>query len=182
MNHPAQKMLPIGHIKKNESNPRIIKDVKFRKLVNSIKEFPQMMYIRPIVVDANNVILGGNQRYEACKTLKWKEVPVLIADDLTPEEQKHFIIADNASAGEWDWDILANDWSAGDLEAWGVDIPLMTTLDELEDEEQPQQGTFPLSITLNIIEFKKWQNYKKEAGFRSDTDAFKETVLKLIEN
>lgn len=174
-------LVKIKELKKNAENPRIIKDDRFKKLVKSIQDFPEMMNLRPIVIDAYNVILGGNQRYEACKSLGWKEVPTIKAESLTEDEKKQFIIADNAHYGDWDWDKLANDWDDSLLAEWGVNIPLMTTLDELdEDVEEDQKGTFPLSITLNIIEFKKWQKHKKEMGFKSDTQAFQQLVLALI--
>lgn len=137
-----------------------------------------MATVRPIVLNQEMVILGGNMRYRAMKEAGWKEVPVEIVD-WSEDKQKEFIIKDNVGFGEWDWDVLANEWDADELLNWGLDIPEITTVDELEEEEE-KEGTFPLSITLNIIEFKKWQNYKKTAGYKSDTDAFKESILKLI--
>ena len=106
----------------NPSNPRIIKDDKFKKLVKSIQEFPQMLDLRPIVVDANMVVLGGNMRLKACKAAGLKEVPIVIADTLTEEQQAEFIIKDNVGFGEWDWDLLANEWDAASITDWGLDI------------------------------------------------------------
>ena len=111
-----EKVLP------NRSNPRIIKDDKFKKLVKSIQEFPQMLELRPIVVDANMVVLGGNMRLKACKAAGLKEVPIVIADKLTEEQQAEFIIKDNVGFGEWDWDLLANEWDAASITDWGLDI------------------------------------------------------------
>lgn len=109
-------------IKSNPNNPRVIKDDKFNKLVKSIKEFPKMLSIRPIVVNADMVVIGGNMRLKACKEAGIKEVDIVKADDLTEEEQKQFIIKDNVGFGEWDWDVLANEWDAEELGEWGLDV------------------------------------------------------------
>jgi ParB-like chromosome segregation protein Spo0J len=109
-------------IKSNPNNPRIIKDDKFKKLVASIKEFPQMLSLRPIVVNDDMIVLGGNMRLKACKEAGLKEVPVIKASDLTEDQQKQFIIKDNVGYGEWDWDMLANEWDAEELVEWGLDV------------------------------------------------------------
>lgn len=111
----------INKIFTNAKNPRIIKDYKFKKLVKSIKEFPEMLQLRPIVVDNNNKILGGNMRYKACKELDLKEVYIIKAKNLNEKEIEQFIIKDNVGFGEWDWDILANQWDNEILSDWGVD-------------------------------------------------------------
>jgi len=117
------KKVKISEVKANPNNPRIIKDDKFAKLVQSIKDFPQMLEIRPIVVNADMVVLGGNMRLRACKEAGLKEVPIILADDLTEEQQKEFIIKDNVSGGEWDWSMLANEWDSEELYKWGLDVP-----------------------------------------------------------
>jgi len=111
----------ISEVKLNPNNPRLIKDDKFKKLVQSIKDFPEMLNIRPIVVNQDMVILGGNMRYKACKEAGLKEVPVIITD-LSEEKQREFLIKDNTSGGEWDWEVLANEWNSKELEAWGLDL------------------------------------------------------------
>lgn len=137
----------ISKLKSNPNNPRIIKDEKFRKLVKSIQEFPEMLDIRPIVVDAEMVVLGGNMRLKACREAGLKEVPILIADNLTPEQQEEFIIKDNSSFGEWDWDILANEWDVKNLNDWGLDVPI------LNESLQPIKGSDPeIEITEEILE------------------------------
>ena len=98
----------IAGVKINPNNPRLIKDDKFTKLVQSIKDFPEMLEIRPIVVNSDMVVLGGNMRLKACKEAGIKEVPIIIADNLTEEQQREFLIKDNVSGGEWDWEVLAN--------------------------------------------------------------------------
>jgi ParB-like chromosome segregation protein Spo0J len=116
------KTVKLSEVKSNPNNPRIIKDDKFGKLVKSIKEFPKMLEIRPIVVNADMIVLGGNMRLKACKEAGLKEVPVIFADDLTEDEQKQFIIKDNVGFGEWDWDMLANEWEPELLEDWGLEV------------------------------------------------------------
>lgn len=118
--------MKLSNIKVNPSNPRLIKNEKFQKLVNSIREFPKMMELRPIIVDENMIIQGGNMRFKAIKELGLKEIPdswVRQANDLTEEEKRRFIIADNVGFGEWDNDMLANEWDSGELESWGLDLP-----------------------------------------------------------
>ena len=119
-------MLRLSDLKLNEANPRVIKDDKFKKLVESIKSFPQMMELRPIVVDEMNVIQGGNMRYRALVELGYQDVPdewVKQGKELTPEQWREFVIKDNVGFGEWDFDMLANEWGAEELEEWGVEIP-----------------------------------------------------------
>jgi DNA modification methylase len=124
----------ISEVKLNPNNPRLIKDDKFKKLVQSVKDFPEMLNIRPIVVNQDMIILGGNMRYKACKEAGLKEIPVIITD-LTEEQQREFLIKDNTSGGEWDWDILANEWDTDQLEAWGLDLPIDFNTEVLEAEE-----------------------------------------------
>ena len=116
------RLVSIGQVKPNENNPRIIKDYKFKKLVKSIQDFPQMLQLRPIVVNEDNVVLGGNMRLKACKEAGLKEVYIIQAKDLTEEQQKEFIVKDNVGFGEWDWDILANQWDNTRLGEWGLDV------------------------------------------------------------
>ena len=122
----------ITQIKPNPNNPRIIKDDKFKKLVKSIQDFPQMLELRPIVIDENNVVLGGNMRLKACIEAGLKDVPVKQAKDLTEEQKKEFIVKDNVGYGEWDWDDLANNWNVEDLTEWGLDIPNFDIAEEQE--------------------------------------------------
>jgi len=134
--------MKLNEIHLNSNNPRLIKDDKFKKLVNSMREFPKMMELRPIVVDETMTIQGGNMRYRALKELGYKEIPdnwVKQANDLTEDEKKRFIIADNVGFGEWDMDILANEWDVEQLNDWGVDLldmnvsKLISKTDQLKD-------------------------------------------------
>jgi len=117
------KKVSIDKLKPNPDNPRIIKDDKFKKLVQSIKDFPEMLKLRPIVVDKDMVVLGGNMRLRALKDAGVKDVEVIIADNLTDDQKREFIIKDNVGFGEWNWETLANEWHADQLSEWGMDIP-----------------------------------------------------------
>lgn len=125
----------IKDIKPNTSNPRIIKGDKFKKLVQSIKDFPEMLELRPIVIDENNIVLGGNMRLKACKAAGLTDVPVKMAKGLTEEQKKEFIVKDNAGFGEWDWDVLANEWDAEKLNDWGLEVPSLEDFTGVEEQE-----------------------------------------------
>jgi len=111
-------LIKVSEIKTNPDNPRTIKDDKFKKLVESVKSFPEMLQLRPIVVNKEMMVLGGNMRLKACIEAGIKEVPIVIASNLTEDQEKEFLIKDNVSGGEWDWDILANEWDQEELEEW----------------------------------------------------------------
>jgi DNA modification methylase len=139
----------ITEVKSNPNNPRLIKDDKFAKLVRSIKEFPKMLEIRPIVVNADMIVLGGNMRLKACKKAGLKEIPIIFADDLTEEEQKQFIIKDNVGFGEWDWEQLANEWDEVQLQEWGLDIPYFGVNEIPAAEEDDYQ--MPDEVQTDIV-------------------------------
>jgi ParB-like chromosome segregation protein Spo0J len=117
------EMVKVSDIKPNEVNPRVIRDAKFQKLVKSIKEFPEMLNLRPIVVDTDMVVLGGNMRLKAAIEAGFSEVPVIKASSLNEEQKREFIIKDNVAFGEWDWDILSNDWDTKEINDWGLSFP-----------------------------------------------------------
>ena len=139
------KKVKINSITSNVDNPRLIKDFKFGKLVDSIKQFPEMLKIRPIVVNKDNVILGGNMRYKASVQAGLKEVYIIQADELTEEQEREFVVKDNVGFGEWDWDILANDWDANLLEDWGLDLPIDDQIDKMEEDDEIE---LPQSVQL----------------------------------
>jgi ParB-like chromosome segregation protein Spo0J len=142
----------LSEVKLNPNNPRLIKDDNFKKLVQSIKDFPEMLDIRPIVVNADMVILGGNMRFKACKEAGLKEVPIIVADNLTEEQQREFLIKDNVSGGEWDWSLLA-DWNTEQLEGWGLEVPIIMDEPSYEDligEEKNKPAS--MKITFKTIE------------------------------
>jgi ParB-like chromosome segregation protein Spo0J len=137
----------ISEVKLNPNNPRLIKDDNFKKLVQSIKDFPEMLDIRPIVVNADMVILGGNMRFKACKEAGLKEVPIIIADNLTEEQQREFLIKDNVSGGEWDWSLLA-EWDSEQLEEWGLEVPSFETETDYSEKNK--------ELDLNDFEDQKY--------------------------
>jgi DNA modification methylase len=143
----------INEIKPNPNNPRIIKDDKFKKLVKSIQDFPQMLELRPIVIDENNIVLGGNMRLKACIEAGLKDVPVKQAKELTEEQKKEFIVKDNVGYGEWDWDDLANNWDEQLLTEWGLDIPNFdaNVLEAEEDGFSAPEGGIETDIVLGDL-------------------------------
>jgi len=139
----------IRKLKSNPKNPRFIKDDKFKKLVKSIQEFPQMLELRPIVVDSNMVVLGGNMRLKASIAAGLQEVDIIIADQLTDEQKAEFIIKDNVGFGEWDWDLLANEWDVEALNDWGLDLPILMeepSYDDLIREEKGKPATIKITF------------------------------------
>tara|TARA_R100001443_G_scaffold54685_1_gene66105 strand:- start:902 stop:1498 length:597 start_codon:yes stop_codon:yes gene_type:complete len=132
-----KQQVKITQVKGNPNNPRIIKNDKFKKLVKSIQEFPEMLKLRPIVVDENMIVLGGNMRLKASKDAGLKEVWIEIAEGLTDEQKKEFIVKDNVGFGEWEWDILANEWDSIQLAEWGLDVwKNIDDIDELDADQE----------------------------------------------
>ena len=138
----------ISDVKVNPNNPRLIKDDKFAKLVQSIKDLPQMLAIRPIVVNTDMVVLGGNMRLKACKEAGLKEVPIIVADNLTEEQQREFLIKDNVSGGEWDFEMLGNEWDSEQLEDWGLEVPSFETETDYSEKNK--------ELDLNDFEDQKY--------------------------
>jgi DNA modification methylase len=148
------KKISIDKILINPNNPRLIKDDKFKKLCKSIQEFPEMLELRPIVVNKDMIVLGGNMRLKACQEIGLTEVPIIVAENLTEEQQREFLIKDNVSGGEWDWDILANEWEVEQLEEWGLDVPinLETELEAVEDDFNEEPPEEPITILGDLYE------------------------------
>lgn len=148
---PQCVYVSIQDVKSNPDNPRIIKDDKFKKLVKSIQEFPKMLSLRPIVVNDDMMVLGGNMRLKACTEAGLTEVPIIRASDLSEEEQKEFIIKDNVGFGEWDFEVLRNQWDTQELAQWGVDVPFMKPAD-MEDafDEMRAEANEPERIDIEI--------------------------------
>jgi ParB-like chromosome segregation protein Spo0J len=128
------ELININQVKANPNNPRTIKDEKFTKLVKSITDFPKMLELRPIIVNDDMIVLGGNMRLKACKEAGLKKIPVIKASDLTPEQQKEFIIKDNIGYGDWDWQVIQTEFS--EAEEWGLDIPNFNNVDYSEKNEE----------------------------------------------
>jgi ParB-like chromosome segregation protein Spo0J len=156
----------INEIKANPNNPRIIKDDKFKQLVKSIQEFPEMLKLRPIVVNDDMVVLGGNMRLKACKEAGLKSIPIIKASSLTEQQQKEFIIKDNVGYGEWDWNIIANEWDEQVLEHWGLEIPIFKDSEEREDLSDKIKQDFRIEVVCKD-EMEQEQKYNKliEMGY-----------------
>jgi len=154
----------------NENNPRILKDDKFKKLVQSIKDFPEMLEIRPIVVNNEMMILGGNMRWKAIQEIGIKEIPIIKAENLTEEQQREFLIKDNVGFGEWDWDALANDWNPEELNEWGLDVPNMD-LTELEAEDDNFEEPETIETDIVVGDLFEIGEHRLLCGDSTDSDA-----------
>jgi len=145
--------IAISKIKLNPNNPRLIKDDKFAKLVQSIKDFPEMLEIRPIVVNNDMIILGGNMRFKACKEAGLKEVSIIKASGLSEDKQREFLIKDNVNGGEWDWNMIENEWDVEELDAWGLDLlaEFVTELEAEEDDFETPEGGIETDIVLGDL-------------------------------
>ena len=175
------KNVKLSEVKSNPNNPRIIKDDKFSKLVKSIKEFPKMLQIRPIVVNADMIVLGGNMRLKACKEAGLKEVPVIFAQDLSEEEQRQFIIKDNVGFGEWDWDMLAKEWEPELLEHWGLSTPIVydgsdINLDDFFEEDNSEKE----KKNKIILEYTDDEYELVTQAFSNHTGSKEQIVFKLL--
>lgn len=171
------KKVKLSEIKNNPNNPRILKDDKFAKLVKSIKEFPKMLEIRPIVVNSDMIVLGGNMRLKACKEAGLKEVPIVLADDLTEDEQKQFIIKDNVGFGEWDWEMLANEWEADLLEEWGLDLPDFSVTEEPIAEEDDYEMPDEVHTDIVLGDLFEIGEHRLLCGDSTQTDTFEKLML-----
>lgn len=166
------KKVHISKIQENKKNPRVIKGYKFEKLVKSIKDFPKMMELRPIIVNEQNIILGGNMRYKAAVEAGLKEVFIVQAKDLTEKQQEEFIIKDNSSFGEWDWDLLANEWEVKELSEWGLDLPKIY----FDEDKEPDIDKDIFSDQLDT-----YINAKvKQITLYFNSDDYEETIKDLI--
>ena len=165
----------INEVKLNPNNPRIIKDDKFAKLVKSIQDLPQMLEIRPIVVNSDMVVLGGNMRLKACKEAGLKEVPIIIADNLSEEQQREFLIKDNVSGGEWDFEMLANEWDVEQLEDWGLDMPTF----DINNETEQKDLSDDLKETFEVIISCKDERHQEQVYNKMIADGFDVRVLTL---
>jgi len=168
------EVVKISDIKPNPSNPRVIKDDKFKKLRQSIIDFPQMLEIRPIVVNDDMIVLGGNMRLRACQDAGIKEVHIVRASNLTAEQQKEFIIKDNVGFGEWDWAMLANDFDLSELDDWGLYVPEVSSVDidsffeDLKDKTEPKSKI--------VLEYTQ-EDYDKVTEAFKEYDGTKEEIV-----
>lgn len=169
-------LVKISQLKPNPSNPRLIKDAKFKKLVKSLKEFPEMLELRPIVANKDMIVLGGNMRLLAATEAGHKEVPAIIAKNLTTEQERQFIIKDNASFGEWDWQIIkAQNFLPAELADWGIDVPQFTNdlLDIEPTEGTAQQGYKAVRTGDNHSAFELVMRHENKLALVSKLNAIK---------
>jgi len=170
----ATIVVKVGEIKSNPNNPRIIKDEKFEKLVKSIREFPEMLNLRPIVVNDDMVVLGGNMRLKAYKEAGLKEIPVIKASQLTEKQQREFIIKDNVGFGEWDWETIANEWDSIELQDWGLDIPGFSNIEDLgESFSLPSGDKSPFQQMSFILADQQAEIIKNAIDEIKNTEEFK---------
>ena len=173
-------IVDIKQVKTNPKNPRVIKDDKFKKLVKSIQEFPDMLNKRPLVcftdTDGKYVVLGGNMRLKACNELKLTEIPIILADEWTEEQKNEFLIKDNVGFGEWDWDDLANEWDVEKLEEWGLDIPNFDSETHLEAEEDDFDTTPPEEPKTVLGDLYEIGEHRLLCGDSTQTDTFEKLM------
>ena len=173
-----KQQVKISKVKGNPNNPRIIKNDKFKKLVKSIQEFPEMLKLRPIVVDEDMMVLGGNMRLKASKDAGLKEVWIEVAEGLTEEQKKEFIVKDNVGFGEWEWDMLANEWDSSKLTEWGLDVWLNE--DDVKELKNPdnKESENPFATELDresnyiVLKFETdidWLQAKTLFGLQTET-------------
>lgn len=156
---PKMILVNINKVKPKPNNPRIIKDDKYKKLVKSLSEFPDMLNKRPLVCftdkDGSYVVLGGNMRLKALKELNYKEVPIVLADEWTEEQRNEFLIKDNVGFGEWDWEDLSTNWKSEELEEWGVDLVGFENENEIyQDNDKVNNLTQSIELPTITVEYK----------------------------
>ena len=170
----------ITDIKPNPKNPRLIKDEKFAKLVQSLKDFPEMLEKRPLVcftdTDGKLVVLGGNMRLKAAKEIGLKKLPVMLADDWTEEQKQQFLIKDNVGFGEWNWEELQSDWDVQQLGEWGLDVPQWANNSEdIEDIENIESFNESVNFTIkceSIEQLEELQTKLNVSGSKISYDDF----------
>ena len=172
----------INELKNNEANPRTITDGKFEKLVQSLKDFPEMLKLRPIVVDEDMTVLGGNMRLKACKEAGIKKVHVTVAQGLTEDQKKEFIIKDNSSFGEWDWDLLTDEWDTVKLNEWGLELESPVEVEDFSEKNSEidiDEIEDKMSITLN---YTQEEYFKVCEQLRSIAQTHEQAVWILLGN
>ena len=182
----AIKKIDIEKIVPNDENPRYISEDSFQKLVKSLEEFPDMLEKRPLIIDENNVVLGGNMRLRALKEIGLKKIPIIIAEGWTEEQKKEFIIKDNLGFGQWDWDLLANEWDSDKLISWGMDVPSFMGGDNDLGSffDTPEDSGEDLDSQLNkiVLEYPEEECIEIKEKLLSLGGTPEEAVKLLIEN
>ena len=171
-------IVKISEVKQNPNNPRTIRDDKFERLVTSIKAFPEMLNIRPIVVNNDMVVLGGNMRLKACREAGLKQVPIIVAGELTEAQQREFIIKDNLSGGDWDWSALTSEWDTEQLEEWGLDIPEFETDKTLEAVEDDYEMPDEIQTDIVLGDLFEIGEHRLLCGDSTDSENWKKILPK----
>jgi hypothetical protein len=174
------RTVKLSEIKPNPNNPRLIKDDKFHKLVKSIQEFPKMLEIRPIVVNSDMIVLGGNMRLKACKEAGLKEIPIIFADDLNEEQQREFILKDNIGYGEWDWEMIANEWDSEQLDEWGLETWRTNTDDIDLDKFFEEDNTEREEKNKIILEYSEEDYSLVIDAFSKHSGSKEQIIFKLL--
>jgi len=169
-----KQQVKISKVKGNPSNPRIIKNDKFKKLVKSIQEFPEMLKLRPIVVDEDMIVLGGNMRLKASKEAGLSEVWIDIAEGLTEEHKKEFIVKDNVGFGEWEWDILANEWDSVELAEWGLDV--WQNEDDVEDIVEVLDVKEDVNFIIKCDNIEQLEELQKKINIKSSKTSYNKFI------
>ena len=171
--------LKIESVKGNPSNPRTVNEAKMKQLVRSIQSFPEMLWKRPIIVNKDMIVLGGNMRLKAAREAGLKEIPAIVAEDWTEQEEREFIIKDNVGYGDWDWDLIKQDWDSEMLEGWGIEVPQIDTseldLTGLFDEDSEEESEIESKSTV-ILEFVA-EDYEKVCEAFGKLSGSKEKIV-----
>lgn len=178
MEKPNIQMIKINQLRLNDQNPRFIRDHKFEKLVKSIQSFGKMLEIRPIVVDENMMILGGNMRFRACKTAGLDEIPVMIVSGLTDAEKNEFIVKDNVGFGEWDFEMLGNQFEPDQLLDWGMDVPISFNDDDLFDIENANGFNESVSFTIKCESMEQMEQLQTKLNCSTTKMSFNDFLIK----
>jgi ParB-like chromosome segregation protein Spo0J len=175
------KYVKIDKVKPNPNNPRVIRDAKFEQLVQSIKDFPDMLNKRPLIVfsdvDGKYLTLGGNMRLKALNELKYKEIPIVVADEWTEEQKAEFLIKDNVGFGEWNWDNLANEWDAEKLNQWGLDVPVFDSNISLDDFFEENNDLNEKEQKFNILLEYSEEDYEEIISLFDQKSGSKEKIV-----
>jgi hypothetical protein len=171
-----KQLIKISQVKSNPNNPRLIKNDKFKKLVKSVQDFPEMLELRPIVVDENMIVLGGNMRLKACIEAGLKEVWIEVAD-LTEQQKKEFTIKDNVGFGEWEWDMLANEWDSVQLAEWGLDV--WQNEDDIEDIEEVIDFNESVNFIIKCNDLKQLEEMQTKLNTSASKLSYEDFLVKV---
>ena len=172
-----KQLIKISQVKSNPNNPRLIKNDKFKKLVKSVQDFPEMLELRPIVVDENMIVLGGNMRLKACIEAELKEVWIEVAEGLTEEQKKEFIVKDNVGFGEWEWDMLANEWDSVQLAEWGLDV--WQNEDDIEDIEEVIDFNESVNFIIKCNDLKQLEEMQTKLNTSASKLSYEDFLVKV---